>query len=324
MTSRDGTRDLIDTALATYRAEILPDLPPEKRYVGAMIANAAEIARRRVTSDDPARMLLHFAYGREASDLGRLARDIRTEVEQRLKAGRLRAIVATSSLEMGIDVGDLDEVVLVQSPPTIAATLQRVGRAGHRVGDHPRPSLERDQRPVGLVRRGDDALPDLTALREPVGLPVRVVLGEQSHRTGGDHENGLDQGGYPQDDKADLDGPDTPRTRLQRSVDRVGRVMAVRAEHVGQPATHTSRMLVPVVMAVAVIVFGVDVTTLAVTPPPLIVTCGLIKLLPVITTGTTVPSCPPFGVTLVMVGGSYGTTLHSCVGPSRYHLNTAI
>ena len=66
---------------------------------------------------------------------GSLARDIRTTVEQRLKAGELRAIVATSSLEMGIDVGHLDEVVLVQSPPSVAATLQRVGRAGHRVGE---------------------------------------------------------------------------------------------------------------------------------------------------------------------------------------------
>ncbi len=66
---------------------------------------------------------------------GSLARDIRTAVETRLKAGELKAIVATSSLEMGIDVGHLDEVVLVQSPPSVAATLQRVGRAGHRVGE---------------------------------------------------------------------------------------------------------------------------------------------------------------------------------------------
>lgn len=66
---------------------------------------------------------------------GSLAREIRTTVEQRLKAGELRAIVATSSLEMGIDIGHLDEVVLVQSPPSVAATLQRVGRAGHKVGE---------------------------------------------------------------------------------------------------------------------------------------------------------------------------------------------
>ncbi|MEM8766255.1 MAG: DEAD/DEAH box helicase [Pseudomonadota bacterium] len=66
---------------------------------------------------------------------GSLAREIRSSVEQRLKGGELKAIVATSSLEMGIDVGHLDEVVLVQSPPSVAATLQRIGRAGHRVGE---------------------------------------------------------------------------------------------------------------------------------------------------------------------------------------------
>ncbi|MEM6986598.1 MAG: DEAD/DEAH box helicase, partial [Pseudomonadota bacterium] len=64
---------------------------------------------------------------------GSLAREIRTEVERRLKDGDLRAIVATSSLEMGIDIGELDEVVMVQSPPGIANALQRLGRAGHQV-----------------------------------------------------------------------------------------------------------------------------------------------------------------------------------------------
>ncbi|MCC5871643.1 MAG: DEAD/DEAH box helicase [Gammaproteobacteria bacterium] len=65
---------------------------------------------------------------------GSLARELRMTVEQRLKEGRLRAIVATSSLEMGIDIGSLDEVVLVQSPPTVTSALQRIGRAGHSVG----------------------------------------------------------------------------------------------------------------------------------------------------------------------------------------------
>ena len=66
---------------------------------------------------------------------GSLAREIRAEVEHRLKNQELRAIVATSSLEMGIDIGSLDEVILIQSPPGIAATLQRIGRAGHGVGE---------------------------------------------------------------------------------------------------------------------------------------------------------------------------------------------
>ncbi|MCZ6890232.1 MAG: DEAD/DEAH box helicase [Gammaproteobacteria bacterium] len=72
---------------------------------------------------------------------GSLAREIRTEVESRLKQGELKAIVATNSLEMGIDIGHLDEVVMIQSPPSIAAAIQRVGRAGHRVGETSRGSL---------------------------------------------------------------------------------------------------------------------------------------------------------------------------------------
>ena len=66
---------------------------------------------------------------------GSLAREVRNEVEQRLKGGELKAIVATNSLEMGIDVGHLDEVVLVQSPPSVASALQRIGRAGHNVNE---------------------------------------------------------------------------------------------------------------------------------------------------------------------------------------------
>lgn len=66
---------------------------------------------------------------------GSLARELRLAVEQKLKNGELKAIVATNSLELGIDIGDLDRVVLVQSPPSVAQAIQRVGRAGHRVGE---------------------------------------------------------------------------------------------------------------------------------------------------------------------------------------------
>ena len=65
---------------------------------------------------------------------GALSRELRLEVERRLKAGELRAIVATASLELGIDVGAVEQVVMVQAPPSVSATLQRLGRAGHRVG----------------------------------------------------------------------------------------------------------------------------------------------------------------------------------------------
>ncbi len=65
---------------------------------------------------------------------GSLAREQRLQVEDDLKSGRLRGIVATSSLELGIDMGTVDLVVLVESPGSVARGLQRVGRAGHQVG----------------------------------------------------------------------------------------------------------------------------------------------------------------------------------------------
>lgn len=72
---------------------------------------------------------------------GALSREIRGEVERRLKGGELRAIVATSSLELGIDIGALDEVILVQAPEAVSAAVQRVGRAGHGVGQTSRAAF---------------------------------------------------------------------------------------------------------------------------------------------------------------------------------------
>ncbi len=66
---------------------------------------------------------------------GSLAREQRVQIEEALKAGRLPAIVATSSLELGIDMGAVDLVIQVESPASVASGLQRVGRAGHQVGE---------------------------------------------------------------------------------------------------------------------------------------------------------------------------------------------
>ncbi|WP_307622794.1 ATP-dependent helicase [Streptomyces sp. V3I7] len=65
---------------------------------------------------------------------GSVSKEQRAIVEEELKAGRLPAVVATSSLELGIDMGAVDLVVQVESPPSVASGLQRVGRAGHQVG----------------------------------------------------------------------------------------------------------------------------------------------------------------------------------------------
>jgi len=66
---------------------------------------------------------------------GSVAREQRLQVEEELKAGRLPALVATSSLELGIDMGAIDLVVQIEAPPSVASGMQRIGRAGHRVGE---------------------------------------------------------------------------------------------------------------------------------------------------------------------------------------------
>ena len=65
---------------------------------------------------------------------GSLAREQRLEIEDQLKAGAIRALVATSSLELGIDMGAIDLVIQIEAPPSVASGLQRIGRAGHQVG----------------------------------------------------------------------------------------------------------------------------------------------------------------------------------------------
>jgi ATP-dependent Lhr-like helicase len=69
---------------------------------------------------------------------GSISHEKRAEIEESLKAGKLKGIVATSSLELGIDMGAIDLVVLVESPGSVVRGLQRVGRAGHQVGERSR------------------------------------------------------------------------------------------------------------------------------------------------------------------------------------------
>ncbi|MBC7295267.1 MAG: ATP-dependent helicase [Dietzia sp.] len=72
---------------------------------------------------------------------GSVSKERRALIEDALKSGRLRAVVATSSLELGIDMGAVDLVVQVESPPSVASGLQRVGRAGHQVGEVSRAAV---------------------------------------------------------------------------------------------------------------------------------------------------------------------------------------
>ncbi|MES2160934.1 MAG: DEAD/DEAH box helicase [Pseudomonadota bacterium] len=76
-----------------------------------------------------------------AAHHGSLAKEYRLDAEQRLKRGELRVLIATASLELGIDIGDVDLVCQIGSPRNIASLLQRVGRSGHQVGGLPKGRL---------------------------------------------------------------------------------------------------------------------------------------------------------------------------------------
>lgn len=105
-----------------------------------------EIAYERATGEalpdgkPPAEIMAQSGAAQGAPPLlarahhGSVSKEQRALVEEDLKAGRLPAVVATSSLELGIDMGAVDLVVQVESPPSVASGLQRVGRAGHQVG----------------------------------------------------------------------------------------------------------------------------------------------------------------------------------------------
>ncbi|MCP4346922.1 MAG: ATP-dependent helicase, partial [Desulfobacterales bacterium] len=115
-------------------------------------------ANSRRLTEKVARMINEDEHEEIAySHHGSLSREIRLAVEQKLKHGELKAIVATNSLELGIDIGDLDQVVLIQSPNSVSSGIQRIGRAGHGVGQVSRgrifPTHGRDFLDTAVIAR---------------------------------------------------------------------------------------------------------------------------------------------------------------------------
>jgi len=122
---------------------------------------------------------------------GSLAKEHRLHAEQRLKAGQLKALVATSSLELGIDIGDVDLVVQIGSPRSVNAFLQRVGRAGHAVRAIPKgrlfpQSLDDLAECAALVdcaNRGE--LDSIHVPREPLDVLAQQIVAEVACREWG-------------------------------------------------------------------------------------------------------------------------------------------
>ncbi len=113
---------------------------------------------------------------------GSLSRRLRLEAEQRLKRGELRAVVATASLELGIDIGTVDLVCQIGSPRSISVALQRIGRAGHWVGAKPkgrifattRDELIESAAVIRSIRRGE--LDRLEIPRAPLDILAQQIV----------------------------------------------------------------------------------------------------------------------------------------------------
>ncbi len=113
---------------------------------------------------------------------GSVSRQERAQIEEALKAGRLPAVVATSSLELGIDMGAVDLVIQVESPPSVASGLQRTGRAGHNVGDVSRgvifPKYQGDlvQAAVVARRMRGGQIESLSIPRNPLDVLAQQIV----------------------------------------------------------------------------------------------------------------------------------------------------
>jgi len=113
---------------------------------------------------------------------GSISRELRLEVEDKLKKGELRSIVATSSLELGIDIGELDQVILVDSPRSVSSALQRIGRAGHKVGFISRgvlyPTHDRDFIDAAVMARAveDYEIEPLKPVENPLDILSQIIL----------------------------------------------------------------------------------------------------------------------------------------------------
>ncbi len=124
-----------------------------RRLAERLTARLNEIATERATGESaphpksPAEIMAQSGASSGADMViakahhGSVSKEQRALIEDDLKRGRLPAVVATSSLELGIDMGAVDLVIQIESPPSVASALQRVGRAGHQVGETSRGVL---------------------------------------------------------------------------------------------------------------------------------------------------------------------------------------
>jgi len=165
----------------------------EEDFWAPLVRRFAEIiARHRSTlffansrrTTEKVTRLINEEAGEELaySHHGSLSREIRLAVEERLKRGELKAIVATNSLELGIDIGKLESVVLIQTPRSISSAIQRIGRSGHGVGEVSSgllfPTNGMDFISAAVIARAiaDGEIEELHPVEAPLDLLAQIIL----------------------------------------------------------------------------------------------------------------------------------------------------
>ena len=165
-----------------------------RRLAERLCGRLNEIAHERATGEAlprtgaPAELMAQAGVGRAAPPVlarahhGSVSKEQRADVEEQLKSGLLPAVVATSSLELGIDMGAVDLVVQVESPPSVASGLQRVGRAGHQVGAvstgvvFPKYRGDLVQSAVVTERMRSGAIESLRVPRNPLDVLAQQIV----------------------------------------------------------------------------------------------------------------------------------------------------
>ena len=197
--------EVVDIGYAKQR-DLALELPPtplgavmsgdQWEQVYARIAELVAMHRTTLVFVNTRRMAERAArhlgelLGKEAvaAHHGSLAKETRLDAEQRLKRGELKLLVATASLELGLDVGDVDLVCQLGSPRSIATFLQRAGRSGHAVGGTPKARLFPQSRDelvecaalLDCVNRGE--LDALTVLPAPLDVLAQQIVAEVACR----------------------------------------------------------------------------------------------------------------------------------------------
>ena len=184
--SRIGQDDEVhagSAAASAGRHSIWPHLHPRivelvRQHRSTMVfVNSRRLAERLATAlNDLAGEEIALAHH------GSVAREKRAVIEDRLKRGDLPAIVATSSLELGIDMGAVDLVIQVEAPPSVASGLQRVGRASHQVGGVPRgvlmPKHRADLLACAAAAAGmeEGAIEETFVLKNPLDVIAQQIV----------------------------------------------------------------------------------------------------------------------------------------------------